>query len=62
MNLHIDHDSRRDKTDYRSLWGDNRLWWINCLAIERYWPYAGPDLHAARARRDAVLSELIEHW
>lgn len=62
MNLQLDPETRRDRTEHRNLWSDNRLWWINCLAIERYWAYAGHDLHAARARRDALLAELIESW
>jgi hypothetical protein len=62
MNLQLDHDSPRDRAERRSLWSDNRVWWINCLAIERFWFYAGSDLHAARARRDAMLTELIENW
>jgi hypothetical protein len=35
---------------------------MNCLAIERYWFYAGNDAHLARSRRDAMLAQLIQDW
>ena len=62
MNLQLDHKSHRVKDDRRNLWSDNRVWWMNCLAIERYWFYAGQDLQVARNRRDAMLSALLETW
>jgi hypothetical protein len=35
---------------------------VNCLAIERYWCYAGKDLQTARGRRDAMLAAIVESW
>jgi hypothetical protein len=60
MNLRIDTTSAPVKAEHRNLWNDNRMWWVNCLAIERFWFYAGADLHLARARRDALLASLVE--
>jgi hypothetical protein len=62
MNLQLDHSKTSSREENRSLWNDNRLWWVNCLAIERYWFYAGVDLQIARGRRDALLSELLATW
>jgi hypothetical protein len=62
MNLQLDRNIARGTEQPRSLWSDNRMWWVNCLAIERYWFYAGTDLELARGRRDALLSAIIEKW
>lgn len=62
MNLQLDHNIARRNAEHRNMWSDNRMWWVNCLAIERYWFYAGADLQVARARRDALLTSLIENW
>jgi hypothetical protein len=62
MNLQLDHRTTRSTEDRKNLWNDNRLWWVNCLAIERYWFYAGADLQLARGRRDAMLSAIVESW
>ena len=62
MNLQLDHNIARSHAEHRNMWSDNRMWWVNCLAIERYWFYAGADLQVARARRDALLTSLIENW
>ena len=62
MNLQLDHNSPSRREERRNLWSDNRIWWMNCLAIERYWFYAGHDLQIARGRRDAMLSALLENW
>lgn len=62
MNLQLDHKSAHTREERKSLWTDNRIWWVNCLAIERYWFYAGQDLAVARGRRDAMLSALVENW
>lgn len=62
MNLQLDHNTARVREERKNLWSDNRVWWVNCLAIERYWFYAGNDLTVARGRRDAMLTSLIENW
>lgn len=62
MNLQLDHKTSRHREERRSLWNDNRMWWVNCLAIERYWFYAGTDLQIARGRRDAMLNAIVENW
>lgn len=62
MNLQLDHSNTVVKEERRGLWNDPRVWWVNCLAIERYWFYAGIDLQIARGRRDALLTELLERW
>jgi hypothetical protein len=62
MNLQLDHGRARHTETHKSLWRDNRIWWINCLAIERFWFYGGQDLEAARGRRDALLTSIVEHW
>lgn len=62
MNLQLDSQVVRSTEERRHLWSDNRLWWVNCLAIERYWLYAGQDLQLARGRRDAMLSALLQSW
>ena len=46
----------------KNLWRDGRIWWVNCLAIEERWFYAGEELVAARRRRDVMLATLIENW
>ena len=61
MNLQIDTTSVPVKAEHRNLWSDNRMWWVNCLAIERFWFYAGQDLQRARARRDAMLASMVEN-
>ena len=60
MNLQLDHVSPQTKLEHRNHWNDNRMWWVNCLAVERFWFYAGRDLQVARARRDALLTSLVE--
>lgn len=60
MNLQLDADATRLQEVHRNLWNDNRIWWVNCLALERFWLYAGRDLQVARGRRDAVLTALLE--
>ena len=62
MNLQVNHNAAHNREESRSLWRDHRVWWINCLGIERYWFYAGTDLQVARGRRDAMLTSLIENW
>jgi hypothetical protein len=62
MNLQLDANVVRSNEERKNLWRDNRVWWVNCLAIERYWFYAGTDLQVARGRRDAMLSALVENW
>ena len=62
MNLQLDRKTAPVAEQPRNLWSDTRVWWINCLAIERYWFYAGTDLELARGRRDAMLSAIIERW
>lgn len=62
MNLQLDSNVARRNEERRNLWNDNRVWWINCLAIERYWFYAGKDLDVARGRRDQMLTAIVENW
>ena len=62
MNLLLDSNAVRNSEERRDLWRDSRVWWVNCLAIERYWFYAGGDLEVARGRRDAMLSALLRNW
>lgn len=62
MNLLLDSNAVGSREERRDLWRDARVWWVNCLAIERYWFYAGADLDVARDRRDAMLSALIRNW
>ena len=62
MNLQLDHNPARVPDERKSLWRDNRVWWVNCLGIERQWFYAGADLQAARGRRDAWLAALVQNW
>lgn len=59
MNLQLDHKTPRVTGERRNLWHDSRVWWVNCLAIERFWFYGGRDLEIARGRRDALLSEIL---
>jgi hypothetical protein len=61
MNLQLDNSRNRTRAEHRNLWGDNRMWWANCLAIERFWFYAGDDLRVARERRDALLSAMVQN-
>ena len=62
MNLHLDHNTVRHPEERRNLWSKNGVWWVNCLAIERFWFYGGQDLVVARGRRDALLSALDQGW
>ena len=62
MNLHLDHNTGRTREETKNLWRDNRVWWVNCLAIEPFWFYAGHDLQIARGRRDQLLTALVEDW
>jgi hypothetical protein len=61
MNLQLDHAAVSPREERKRLWNDNLVWWVNCLAIERYWFYAGRDLEIARGRRDAMLNALLEN-
>lgn len=60
MNLQLDNAKAPVRAEHRNLWSDTRMWWANCLAIERFWFYAGDDLRVARQRRDALLAALVE--
>jgi hypothetical protein len=60
MNAMLDYNPARNSDERRSLWRDNRIWWVNCLAVERFWFYAGRDLEVARGRRDAMLASLLQ--
>jgi hypothetical protein len=60
MNLQLDNKIVRRDESRRNLWSDNRVWWANCLALERYWSYGGTDLLVARSRRDAILKSIVE--
>jgi hypothetical protein len=60
MNATLDYNPARNSDERRSLWRDNRIWWVNCLAVERFWFYAGRDLEVARGRRDAMLASLLQ--
>jgi hypothetical protein len=62
MNLQLDHSAAAGTEKRINFWNDNRVWWVNCLAIERYWFYAGHDAQVARGRRDALLTALVENW
>ena len=59
MNLQLDATATRRHEAHHNLWADNRVWWVNCLAVERFWIYGGADLQVARGRRDAMLSSLL---
>jgi hypothetical protein len=61
MNLQLDNRRQRNLAEHRNHWSDNRMWWINCLAVERFWFYGGADLQAARARRDTILASVLEN-
>ena len=61
MNLQLDHNTSGMRQERKNLWRDNRVWWVNSLAIERYWFYAGHDLQVARGRRDQLLTSLVEN-
>lgn len=60
MNLHLNPNVPLRGDERRTLWDDNLAWWVNCLAIERFWLYEGSELLRARDRRDALLSAMIE--
>jgi hypothetical protein len=62
MNLQLDSHAVGKNDERKNLWCDNRVWWVNCLAIERFWFYAGAELEVARDRRDAMLSALVNSW
>ena len=62
MNLQLDRNQVPNTEVPKKLWRDNGMWWVNCLAIERFWYYAGNDLNVARGRRDAMLISLVESW
>jgi hypothetical protein len=46
------------------LWNDNRVWWVNCVAVECAWsPFASQsELPILRQRRDALLGAFINNW
>jgi len=46
------------------LWNDNRVWWVNCVALECAWtPNSGDsELRMLRQRRDALLEAFINNW
>ena len=46
------------------LWNDNRVWWVNCVAVECAWsPHAAQsELPILRQRRDAMLDAFINSW
>jgi hypothetical protein len=51
-------------TESRPLWNDNRVWWVNCVALEAAWlPRAAQfEIPVLRSRRDAMLAALAEAW
>ena len=61
MKLQLDTNTTCFHEGHRNFWSDNRIWWVNCLALERYWPYGDQDLQVARGRRDAILTALLDH-
>ncbi len=60
MKLHADHTMSQRHEAPKNLWNDNRVWWVNCLGLERFWFYGGYDLQVARGRRDAILAAMVE--
>ena len=56
--------SESSTSEARPLWSDNRVWWVNCVAVECAWaPHAAAfELPVLRQRRDALLDAFINNW
>jgi hypothetical protein len=63
MNLHGDRKTQQLSAESRRLWDDERVWVVNCLAVEAAWA-AVPEKQRAEARRglDRMLAAFIETW
>ena len=63
MNLLLDRNSAHANSESRRLWDDQRVWVVNCLAVEAGW-LAMPQQERAEARRgcDRMLAVLLEAW
>ena len=46
------------------MWNDNRVWWVNCVAVESAWSpdVAASELPILRRRRDAMLDAFVNSW
>ena len=64
MNLHLDPNASRLNTENRRLWQDDRVWWVNCVAIEAAWlpKIAREQIPDARRACDQMLAALAAAW
>lgn len=64
MNLQVDLNRGPVVAEHHRLWGDGRVWWVNCVAVETAWGPGIPteQLPTARRTRDAMLAALMEVW
>jgi hypothetical protein len=63
MSLLADRKTAQSSEEWRRLWDDQRVWFVNCVAIEATWP-AVPLAERAAARRgcDQILAALAAAW
>jgi hypothetical protein len=63
MSLHADRKTAQHGEESRRLWDDQRVWFVNCVAIEAAWA-AVPAAERAAARRgcDQMLAALVAAW
>jgi hypothetical protein len=63
MNLHVDRKTQQLGAESRRLWGDVRVWVVNCLAVEAAWTWASAEeVTEARRGRDQMLAAILHAW
>ena len=63
MNLHVDHKTAQLSAETRRLWNDERVWVVNCLAVEAAFADATrAERSLAERGRDQILAAFIEAW
>jgi hypothetical protein len=63
MTVHVDHKTAQLSAESRRLWNDERVWVVNCLAVEAAFAGATRVQRAQAERgRDQMLAAFIEMW
>ncbi len=63
MNLNVDRKTPELNAESRRVWDDQRVWFVNCVAVEAAWA-AMPQQERAAVRRgcDQILAAFIAAW
>jgi hypothetical protein len=63
MNLHADRKTMQLSAETRRLWDDERVWVVNCIAVEATLNGMTTEEKArARRGRDRMLAAFLEAW